>query len=1192
MTTTTSQQVVEKPVRRIFARRVKPPPSSRVPCRACQLSATKAKRQSRLSLSLSTDATRSTMANERLTALKQAYQQKQQQQAGGSMEERSFSSVGDPFGLVRSNHAGRSGSATLNSSRSSSQVSRRNTSSVFNGKPPLQQRMTIETLATAVSQSDDDTVNLLGHPSQTSIQTTPNSNHRNSSNNINNSSNEAFPSQLGASMRPLNLSDMSPESTILSQLSSSPDLSRQQQQPQQYSLLQQQQQQQRRLTMDSTTSRFSQTLLSQLQSQLRSSQADLQKVKEDKRNMEAQFQTQLAELQVQLQERVVTHNLTAQSLAAKEDMLAQLQSQLDSRALALEQEETSQQERQHQEWQNLQRTIADLESTQMEEEARLQQWSDELQDQQKSLQDAQHDFQQQQQAHDRMLKQEMQNLDAVRQQLQTREERLEEQTLVLRNKQQALEQQEETNHTIMQEMEVERREIEMAMEELELKSSSVEAKYELVEQALQEAIQKRQDEEGKLAEAVTKRQEVMAQAEAIQRDCERVKEALEAKIRESEEEYAALQDEIDEKGTELSTIKERIKAFLVEENISQAKRIERVQEADRKVGHMLEQIEVAKREKESITKVVDELYAKHDKLVEEMHDLERQSKERYEAQIQREETKLLALRDQQEMAQNALNEALETLAQSRLRAESEAKEMLDAASQQVATAHENLNAKSEQLESLRKTLEETARKYSADCQKLQIDQAACQTLTAELNEKIASFAVSEGREKRIREELEWEVERLSSLVRTDRDASKKRIQEADDELESARQRNRDQLQSLAIRLEEVEGERDSLSQQVDGLREHLEKQITDTKSLTEELQVAASQLAERDAEIQQLKQSCSVISEERVKLDSLVKSLETHCARVEKSEAELIEAQQQLESKVLSFDTERKKDALLQIISRSFRHEKEALSASFSKWVRFTLFLVNEEDRLAAQDGSISDLALQLDGLSRANVQLEGNRANLLAEKRLLQDNQKSLRAELEGSEKTVKELRAQISTLESECIALNEKLEALAQTKTSLSAKQQMTSQTVGNGRSNSSSGDVEKRMRKLETLVSEREAELRAKEVTLHEREKALRQRENEISTEFEGANTRIMDLATLLRQKEIDLEFKETHLASELAKCKDTQSRLQNVALNIQTKAQQLTREQTVLAERMKDCDELEARLSEWQTCLEYSESNGVH
>jgi chromosome segregation ATPase len=242
-------------------------------------------------------------------------------------------------------------------------------------------------------------------------------------------------------------------------------------------------------------------------------------------------------------------------------------------------------------------------------------------------------------------------------------------------------------------------------------------------------------------------------------------------------------------------------------------------------------------------------------------------------------------------------------------------------------SHKDLRENTTKLESMREALEKAAKKYATDFALLGREKQACQALTDALNEKIAVFAASEGREKRMREELEWEVERLWTLVRTERESSQRRVQEAEDEVETARQRQRDQLHELSIRLEAAECKRDSLAEELDTLQKEFireRQELTtqrdlaadsaarfqsevnkaleelrladeevialknDKEMVVEKLGAAQKRLHEHETELDRLKRTLAVESEERKKVDALMKSLEVQQARTAKAEADLL----------------------------------------------------------------------------------------------------------------------------------------------------------------------------------------------------------------------------------------------------------------------------------------------------------------
>jgi chromosome segregation ATPase len=304
-------------------------------------------------------------------------------------------------------------------------------------------------------------------------------------------------------------------------------------------------------------------------------------------------------------------------------------------------------------------------------------------------------------------------------------------------------------------------------------------------------------------------------------------------------------------------------------------------------------------------------------------------------------------------------------------------------------------------------------------------------------------------------------------------------------------------------------------------------------------------------------------------------------------------ARQCLDSDIERVGFEKKKEVLIRIFSRPLRQDQEAVSAAFSKWVRSTLFDMDKEHKRTTENEQILHLTRQLESANQTNYQLEEARTALLLKEQSLVASHADLKAEVDASRAAESRVRQELGLVQDDLLTVRQSLESLEQEKSVLIAKLEALEMSLSTGAGNGDwmGHDFDERLRRMEKLIAQREAELQEKDTSIGERETTLKLRQREFTIQFEETDARIKETTNLLRQKELDLEFKETQLAAELAKCKDTQTRLQKLALDVQAKAQKLSQEQAVLSTRLKECDELESQLSEWQKRLESFKSNGL-
>lgn len=792
-------------------------------------------------------------------------------------EHSSVSSTADPFGL-------RSRSASKPQTNSST------------GKPPLNQRRLTEETA-SVTQYEDAFVPKLAPLSASSEESSPNGVQA------------GFPmstSSPDAAMRRLNLSHISPQQTVFSQLSADDEddgdvvhdhhkLTRTSR-PRRSTLT--------AASVVTTSTLLLQKQLTELQSQLdmalQQRTTAVSELNQTKRTL-TQLQTERDDLKRRLEAKDAdTH------LQQKQQELELWQEQLQEEARTLD-DKRQQASRQQQDWLELQNALQESELAQQQEHQRLVDWSAELERLEHSLENQKQDLQEQRQEQKERVQQDRDKLVDQERRLNEWQRRLQEETETLRARSKQMLQQETKIRTAQTKLQQDNADIQSALDELEARNQSYEAKYELIEQAVEELTLKRQDEEEKLEAALQQRRDVAAQAEQIIADSEQVKSALQEKIELAQAQLVTIQDEIGDKRHELESLQEKIQNFVEKDHDSRRKAMKEAERA-------AEELKAVQDEKTHLVEQVAKLEEKCERIVEHIKQREEEWKLRHQSLVEEEqitisEMKLDADRETQSMVQ-AARDHIAKLAQAQMESmEKSAKELDDGF---------------EKIEAMQSKLANTVMQYENEYQKLIRDQQACESLRAELNEKISNFVASEGREKRLREELEWEVERLQSLLRTERANSDKRAKDVEADMERLREQNQDELLSLAQRLEAIESERDGafsdieklralLSERDNELRElrdtlaneksALEKELSaalwDAKRFREqavELEIEKSQLKSElevairkanlaQAQVNSFRKMMAEESKEKEKAEQLLQRLELHSVELDEREA-------------------------------------------------------------------------------------------------------------------------------------------------------------------------------------------------------------------------------------------------------------------------------------------------------------------
>jgi len=276
---------------------------------------------------------------------------------------------------------------------------------------------------------------------------------------------------------------------------------------------------------------------------------------------------------------------------------------------------------------------------------------------------------------------------------------------------------------------------------------------------------------------------------------------------------------------------------------------------------------------------------------------------------------------------------------------------------------------------------------------------------------------------------------------------------------------------------------------------------------------------------------------------------------------------------------ERKKALLGQILKQPWRQEREAVSAAFSKWVRVTMFDAAEQE----ENEMIQALEQQNHESMHVIDQLEERCAELVAQTECFEASQRENENQIASQKEVVSQLRSEVANLLDENEILKKEIESF---------KEQHEKQKSGVPSSPGSAQlyrQVEDRMKRMESLVAQREMEMERKERDVQSRERAVQVREQEAAVRFDDANVRVRKMADQLRQRELEIEFKETHLASELARCGTSQQRVAKMAQALKEKAERLAKDRFDTDRRMNDCDALETQLSKWQKQQELSLSS---
>ena len=320
--------------------------------------------------------------------------------------------------------------------------------------------------------------------------------------------------------------------------------------------------------------------------------------------------------------------------------------------------------------------------------------------------------------------------------------------------------------------------------------------------------------------------------------------------------------------------------------------------------------------------------------------------------------------------------------------------------------------------------------------------------------------------------------------------------------------------------------------------------------------------------------------------------------------------------------------AIQRVLQKSWREDKEAVSAAFSKWVRVTMLHDDQQQALSFQ-AKESEISRIIKGLDKDREEIESIRLQLEKREMLLAENEKKVEDKYEDIGQQAKvldqskeKLASDFSRFEEEKVALlrdqskrifelNKERELLEKDRATLTQldkfllvkgkKLEYRERAIEVSQSSLSpdstkrfSAALEKSLEQERRVVDEatqaianRERDLLKREAALGTTESDLCEKERQLrieATEYCEAHERIKRLAEQLREKEDSLKTKEAELKTSLTECRSAQTRIHLLAQQLKQKDDDLVNDQQALALRCKECDECELQLSVWQQELD--------
>jgi chromosome segregation ATPase len=351
--------------------------------------------------------------------------------------------------------------------------------------------------------------------------------------------------------------------------------------------------------------------------------------------------------------------------------------------------------------------------------------------------------------------------------------------------------------------------------DLENKRQSYEAQHMLMEQALEELVTRRKDEEKQLELATQNLEEMQSQARKIKSDTKTVKEALKAKMATSHAEYSKLVTELENKQREFETLKERLKVFIEEDRKSRQLAEERSKQEMQELANLNEKMEEVRIEMLIDEEAIVEQRKEHEELLTLIKDDEIAWERAKQERVRQEEQEAVARRAN-----------VEAMCQEQIK---KAKEELMSLGRFMTSQNEVMSAEYErlveQLDTMHENLAVATNKYRMDKERLERDIAEYGSRRKQLDQLVNRLDTSEQQYKDRQEELEFEVERLKSMIENEQkshgEEMKIEMKKQQGGSEELRAKHKQELQELASRIGNLEAERKSAEREYNTMKEEM-----------------------------------------------------------------------------------------------------------------------------------------------------------------------------------------------------------------------------------------------------------------------------------------------------------------------------------------------------------------------------------
>ena len=828
------------------------------------------------------------------------------------------------------------------------------------------------------------------------------------------------------------------------------------------------------------------------------------------------------------------------------------------------------------EWRSVENELKQTEEAQADESARLSRWQEELAKNQQAFSQEKEDFQLTMAEHAQEMDDKRQKWEkAVARQsedLQSQQQELEDLNSELEEQQKHLDRRAED--LAKQALLLDERQHEIDLDLVE-RHSSKEAEVELLQQAVEDLQVLRRDEEKALLITQKALKEARTQQEKIQKDSQTVKEALQQRL-------ALGHQEFQEKEKELEEVKRKIQVFLHEDKKSRAIAASKARESAQKLDASLQQIMVAQREQENLKNKISQERSKLDDIRQSYVDTQaalKKERELIDSQCQELEEDQRVRERSWEEREAAFKSKEEDLLASISKREQESLERINTEQaslekQRVETLA-SLQTEEARIEAENKDLSLRQSKLEEAWEQLQREKMDCDNLRRELNERVVQFAATEGREKRNRQEAEWQAEQHQKEIlksnerleemKAERDVLVTRISSLQKQLTDLQADHKSTIAILEKQLKDVEAKSDSESRRADKLQKDMEQARIESIDEHDHVSKLLSGVERQSA---LLDDRTHELDEKEADLEDLTKRLTERESELDILESELHTTQQELLENQIMLDKERQElqqYALSDVLDRPLRRDQESKSAALSKWVRVTMFDRQEADskelsnqlekRLQDLEDSQrmvnrlkeekQDLILRLDELSMKLNTKNANESSLISQMNSIKEEMQLMKRKLEDRSTAQNKERHLLQTQLNEAKDEHKEVVAKFEARIEEASKARISY--------------YEKQLRQMEERVHSQDFQSSSTAEELRWKITALEEDKQALHEQLQNEREQMMEQAA---RKESELIHRETRLEEDIRKCEERQQRLQALASQIQKKALQLAQDEKAM------------------------------